>query len=327
MVTQILSQFNWVDAVFIGIIGYFLLTNRGLVATIIEILGFIFSLLFSYRIYAYIGSLMVLYFKLPRGIAQAAAFFIAWFSSEILFYVATTLLIPPFLRRVRDHPLNIIFGFPVAVIQGALMFLLFVSLVFAFPVRGQIKQDILNSTTGPAFVNIGQQFELQIKGVFSEAISESVNFLTVKPRSDEVVQLDFKVKNTELSVDAVSEEKMIELVNSERVKRGIHPLQKDEQLMQLGRAYAKEMFEHGFFSHVSQVDGSTPGDRANRMNIEYMVLGENLAYAPDVYLAHQGLMNSEGHRKNILSEDFGRVGIGVIDGGVYGKMFVQEFAN
>ena len=207
------------------------------------------------------------------------------------------------------------------------MFLLFVSLVFAFPVRGQIKQDILNSTTGPAFVNIGQQFELQIKGVFSEAISESVNFLTVKPRSDEVVQLDFKVKNTELSVDAVSEEKMIELVNSERVKRGIHPLQKDEQLMQLGRAYAKEMFEHGFFSHVSQVDGSTPGDRANRMNIEYMVLGENLAYAPDVYLAHQGLMNSEGHRKNILSEDFGRVGIGVIDGGVYGKMFVQEFAN
>ncbi|MDO8496925.1 MAG: CAP domain-containing protein, partial [bacterium] len=184
-----------------------------------------------------------------------------------------------------------------------------------------------DSKTGPVFVNIGQQFEFQIKRVFSEAISESVNFLTVKPRSDDVVQLDFKIKSAQLKIDATSEDKMIELVNNERVKRGIDPLKMDEQLTELGRLYAKEMFERGFFSHISQVDGFTPGDRADRMNIEYMVLGENLAYAPDVYLSHQGLMNSEGHRKNILSEDFGRVGIGVIDGGVYGKMFVQEFAN
>ena len=54
---------------------------------------------------------------------------------------------------------------------------------------------------------------------------------------------------------------------------------------------------------------------------------ENLALAPNVDIAHKGLMNSPGHRANILSPSFGRVGIGVIDGGGYGKMFAQEFAD
>jgi uncharacterized protein YkwD len=52
-----------------------------------------------------------------------------------------------------------------------------------------------------------------------------------------------------------------------------------------------------------------------------------LAYAASVDLAHNGLMRSPGHRANILSADFGQVGIGVIDGGIYGKMFTQEFTN
>jgi uncharacterized protein YkwD len=38
-------------------------------------------------------------------------------------------------------------------------------------------------------------------------------------------------------------------------------------------------------------------------------------------------MNSPGHRANILGADYGKVGIGIIDGGVYGRMFVQEFSN
>ena len=64
-----------------------------------------------------------------------------------------------------------------------------------------------------------------------------------------------------------------------------------------------------------------------KAGISYQAAGENLAYAPNVDVAHTGLMNSEGHRANILSADFGKVGIGVIDGGVYGKMFVQEFTD
>jgi uncharacterized protein YkwD len=52
-----------------------------------------------------------------------------------------------------------------------------------------------------------------------------------------------------------------------------------------------------------------------------------LALAPTLATAHTGLMNSEGHRANILEPKFKRVGIGVIDNGVYGKMFVQVFTD
>lgn len=52
-----------------------------------------------------------------------------------------------------------------------------------------------------------------------------------------------------------------------------------------------------------------------------------MAYAPDTQTAHTGLMDSEGHKRNILEAEFGRVGIGVIDAGVQGMMFVQVFAD
>jgi len=38
-------------------------------------------------------------------------------------------------------------------------------------------------------------------------------------------------------------------------------------------------------------------------------------------------MNSASYRGNILSPNFGRVGIGVVDAGLYGKIFTQEFTN
>ena len=120
---------------------------------------------------------------------------------------------------------------------------------------------------------------------------------------------------------------MFTSVNKERKERGVKELTFDYELRDLARDYAMEMFINGFFSHNSEVDGSTPADRADRKNIAYLVIGENLAFAPDFYIAHDGLMNSEGHRRNILSEEFGKVGIGVVDGGVYGRMFVQEFTN
>lgn len=86
------------------------------------------------------------------------------------------------------------------------------------------------------------------------------------------------------------------------------------------------MFERHYFSHVSP-EGKDIGDRLQAAGIAYRVSGENLAYAPDVSTAHRGLMNSEGHRRNILDPEFHRVGIGIIDSGTYGCIFTQVFAN
>lgn len=318
---------NWVDLAFITVLLYFLITNKGFIDTVLDLLGFMLALFMSYRLYGFFGKLLVYNFSFPPGISNAAGFFIAWFLSEVILFFIFTLLSIHIFDRFRKHQVNKVLGYPAGVLHACIIFLFFVSLVFALPVKGQVKQAIIDSRTGPYFVNLSQTAEKRVKNVFGGAISETINFLTVKPQSNETLALGFKLSENQLRPDPQSEAKMLELVNQERRSRGLGELVADESLREVSRAYASEMFRHGFFAHVSQVDGSTPADRAARFDIEYGVLGENLAFAPDVYIAHQGLMNSEGHRKNILEPQYEKVGLGVIDGGFYGKMFVQTFSD
>ena len=60
------------------------------------------------------------------------------------------------------------------------------------------------------------------------------------------------------------------------------------------------MFQQGFFAHVDQT-GTTPFDRMRAGGVSFRAAGENLALAPTVQIAHDGLMNSPGHRANILN--------------------------
>ena len=90
------------------------------------------------------------------------------------------------------------------------------------------------------------------------------------------------------------------------------------------REHSAEMFSLRYFGHISPVSGS-PFDRLEAAGIAYSRAGENLAYAQSVAVAHRGLMQSEGHRENILRPEFTRIGIGVISAGPYGRMFTQMF--
>ena len=100
----------------------------------------------------------------------------------------------------------------------------------------------------------------------------------------------------------------------------------DRKLTEVGRAHCLDMFKRSYFSHYTP-EGSSPFDRMREAKINYTFAGENLAYAPSVEIALQGLMNSKGHRENILRAEFGHLGVGIIDGGLSGKMFCQEFTN
>jgi uncharacterized protein YkwD len=87
------------------------------------------------------------------------------------------------------------------------------------------------------------------------------------------------------------------------------------------------MYMRDYFSHVDP-EGHDAGYRMEKAGISYSIAGENLAFAPDVATAHQGLMESEGHRENILEPRFTRIGIGVIAGGGTNEMmFTQDFAD
>lgn len=120
------------------------------------------------------------------------------------------------------------------------------------------------------------------------------------------------------------EQKMVDLVNKERTANGLKPLQVDMRLVNTARMKSQDMINKGYFDHNSPTYGS-PFDQMKSQGITYKTAGENLAGNSTVEKAHTALMNSAGHRANILNANYTHIGIGIIDGGPYGKMFTQHF--
>lgn len=103
---------------------------------------------------------------------------------------------------------------------------------------------------------------------------------------------------------------LFELTNSSRIQRQLPLLKWDEQTRITARAHSVDMAENEFFSHTN-LEGQSPFDRMTEDGIAFQVAGENLAYGQySSIFAHEGLMNSLGHRENIVNRDFGYLGVG-----------------
>ncbi len=123
-----------------------------------------------------------------------------------------------------------------------------------------------------------------------------------------------------------NEQEMVKLVNGERLKRGLSPLKVDLALSEVARFKSQDMLDNNYFSHYSPIY-SSPFEMMKSFGIKYIYAGENIAGNPTVKEAHQSLMNSEGHKKNILNPNFTHIGIGVKEGSKFGKIFTQMFVG
>lgn len=331
MIASLLSKYglhgNWVDLLFIFLILYSIITSEGFVSSFLDLIGFFFSFIFSFKTYHFFAYVYIINFSFSKGFANAFGFATGWLLAEVIFFIAAKLITKKIPAKFLRSKINVFLSFLPAVFQAVLLFSFILTFIISLPVRGSLKADVLRSKSGPYAIRFSQEFEEKLKPVFHQAIIETLNFLTIKPSSEEMVDLNFKLNQNDLKIDQQSEKTMFKLINKERASRGIKPLVFDERLTKAAEDYGKEMFINGFFSHFSKVDNSSPAERLKRKQIDFFVTGENLAFAPDVQIAHNGLMNSQGHRENILSSQFNRVGVGVVDGGIFGKIFVQEFTD
>lgn len=110
------------------------------------------------------------------------------------------------------------------------------------------------------------------------------------------------------------EREMVEYVNQERAKAGLAPLQVDLDLARVARIKSQDMVDNGYFDHNSPTYGS-PFEMMRNFGISYRAAGENIAKNRSVIGAHTALMNSEGHRANILNPNFTHIGIGIVESG------------
>ncbi|MCC5912430.1 MAG: SCP-like extracellular protein [Clostridiaceae bacterium] len=122
------------------------------------------------------------------------------------------------------------------------------------------------------------------------------------------------------------EQQMVDLVNGAREENGLPPLRVDLEVTRVARIKSQDMEDNNYFSHYSPVYGS-PFEMMDSFGINYIHAGENLAGNSSVEAAHQALMNSSGHRKNILSPDFTHIGVGIRPSNRYGMLFTQMFIS
>ena len=106
------------------------------------------------------------------------------------------------------------------------------------------------------------------------------------------------------------EEEVVVLVNAERAKQGLRPLQMNWQVARVARYKSDDMRDNNYFSHTSPLYGS-PFDMLKKFNVSYRSAGENIAKGQKTAKAVvNAWMNSEGHRKNIMNSGFTEIGVG-----------------
>lgn len=144
-----------------------------------------------------------------------------------------------------------------------------------------------------------------------------------------------------MSKASALEQLMLDLINTERDARGLDPLALELRLNDASEDHSEWILATDTFSHTG-AEGSNPGDRMSDAGFVFSGSwgwGENIALqsergapglADDVENLHNSLMNSPGHRANILNPNYEVIGIGIERGeykGWDGVVVTQTFAR
>lgn len=100
-------------------------------------------------------------------------------------------------------------------------------------------------------------------------------------------------------------------LDEERRLRGLPPVEWDDRAAAVAEEHSVDMAKNGYVGHRSPRTGDVR-DRFERARIRGTVLRENVARGYGPKGIHDSLMNSPGHRVNIVAPDVSHVGIGVV---------------
>jgi hypothetical protein len=111
---------------------------------------------------------------------------------------------------------------------------------------------------------------------------------------------------------SVSEQYLLAMANTERVQRGLSPLQWNPALYNAAQKHCQQMAERQSISH--QYPGEPElAQRGKQAGAKFNRISENVAEAPTAVRIHDAWMHSEGHRENLLDEQADSVGISVME--------------
>ena len=106
----------------------------------------------------------------------------------------------------------------------------------------------------------------------------------------------------------------------------VPPLRMQRNLRCSSRVHSKDMMERGYFAH-DNLEGEDPGVRITNAEYQWMSYGENIAYLYSTPAeVVEGWHQSPGHCRNMMSDWFDEIGVGIYDGGD-GIYWTQNFGS
>lgn len=296
----------------------------GFVRAAADLLVLIASLLVALGGYRYVAAAVDRWTPALGVWTLPLAFVGSWIVARLLLGAIAARVVGPVPQRAHAHAMNRWAGLLPGLGNGLINATLATMVLLSVPLLDGLSAAARDSRIASRLAAPAEWLEASLAPIFDPAAQRTLAKLTVRPSSTESIDLPFRTRNARPRPDL--ETRMLELVNDERTRHGLRPLQADAEMTEVARSHSRDMFARGYFSHVSP-EGHDPFDRVRSAGVRFLTAGENLALAQTLATAHQGLMNSPGHRANILRPTFGRVGIGVLDGGMYGLMVTQAFRN
>ena len=106
----------------------------------------------------------------------------------------------------------------------------------------------------------------------------------------------------EARIDSVAETRFLDSVNAERAQRGIPRLRSSSDLVSVARRHSVRMADKNHLHHNPNLSTEVK---------DWQRVAENVGRGPSVSSLHSALMNSAGHRANILDSKVTQIGIGV----------------
>lgn len=302
---------------------------RGLVREAFDLAGLALGIVLAFRLGSSTGTLIGELTGLSAEVSRLAGGLVIFLLVGLVAAVAAH-----YLQRVVSLPgLNMpnrLGGAGLAVTWGIFLATIVLSLLMVLPVPA-LTQQVEGSVVARALTEPESPSRRLFQTLAGDRIVEALlNLRRVigGPRVilEEGQTINFPAADpADLAVDVRAGRQIFELVNQARVEAELEPLAWSDSLAKVGEDHAWEMYTMGYFAHDSPRTGG-PADRVERAGIPYSITGENLALAATPAAGHEGLMESPGHRENILRPEFRRLGIGVVSGPL-GLMVVQVFTG
>ncbi|MBV9988627.1 MAG: CvpA family protein, partial [Chitinophagaceae bacterium] len=219
---------------------------KGFIHATADLLIWVGSVVIAFFGYPYVASIFGRIAQASPWLLPVSFLSILLISGLLLSWLSRRLLrdLPPSVWKSRiNHAFGVLPGIVNAFITTCVLALLFVSVPFSDSFSDQAE-----ASKAVAFLTPPAEWaQEKLTPVFNEAIKRSMTKMTVEPESDEMVTLPFRDSTVKERPDL--EARMLEMVNEERVSRGLKALAADTAMRRVAIAHSRDMFARGYFAH------------------------------------------------------------------------------